>query len=463
MRIKHRPEDFRVEELLVDGYLQRSGSFRVYRVKKRKRTSFEAAEVLADLVGCPASEVGLAGLKDRQGVTIQYMSVPVKKPVQHVSDDLVIESAGFAGEALESRHSRGNAFEVRVRGVSSREFETLASELAAVREQGVVNYFGEQRFGNLRFGQGWIARELALGRHEKALQQLLCASSEQDDERNRRYKTAWLRNWGDWRECREIAGRAGQFHSVFEHLARHPDDFAGAFTYVSSRLRLIHLYAWQSHLWNRTVANYVRETCSRKTCFWVETPEGRLYFPRGAWTPDPTLQGSWRIPGPHLEDVTHPKQRELYEKALALDELTPQQFAIEGVSGFQLKGEERELVIHPRDLRVKEEERDLEGFLRLRLGFELPRGAYATMLLARLFPSPDVPEEEAPEHRDKLRRPRRKREAGHGAAHETRGPRGPRGAGGDRGARAPRTDRGPQQGPWRSGPRGGARGDRSGR
>ncbi len=409
MRIKHRPEDFRVEEQIAEGYLKDSGRFRVYRVKKRKLTSLEAADVLADLAGCPASEVGLAGLKDRQGVTVQYMSVPVRKPVQHYGDDLVIETAGFADEMLESRHSLGNSFDLRLRGVTSREFEGLETELAAVREQGVINYFGEQRFGNLRFGQGWIARELALGNHEKALQQLLCSSSEQDDERNRRYKAAWQRCWGDWRECRDIAGRAGQFHSVFEHLAREPEDFAGAFTYVSSRLRLIHLYAWQSHLWNRTVANWVRESGSRKDSFWVESIEGRLFFPAGALLADPTMNNNWRIPGPGLEDVTHPRQRELYVKALSLDGLSPEQFRIEGVSGFQLKGEDRELVIHPRNLRVAEEDRDLDGFLRLRIGFDLPRGAYATMLLARLFPAPDVPVEEEPQFRDRLARPRRSR------------------------------------------------------
>src|SRR5690349_3277158 len=115
MRIKHRPEDFRVRELLAEGYMKESGRHRVYRVKKRKRTSLEAAAVLAELAGCPASDVGMAGLKDRQGVTIQYMSVPVKKPVWLDELDLVIEPEGFADEQPESRPSQGNAFEVRLR------------------------------------------------------------------------------------------------------------------------------------------------------------------------------------------------------------------------------------------------------------------------------------------------------------------------------------------------------------
>jgi tRNA pseudouridine13 synthase len=298
---------------------------------------------------------------------------------------------------------------VRLRGLTLTELEGLQPELESVRSHGVLNYFGEQRFGNLRFGQGWIARELALGRHERALEQLLCSPSDQDDDHHARFKQAWRKCWGDWRRCRDIAGSAGAHHSVFEHLTKNPTDFGGAFRYISSRLRLIHLYAWQSHLWNRTVASWVRETHPRKEVFWVESLEGRLVFPRGALHEDASFQNRWRLPGPKLEDVSNPRQRELYEKALALEELKPEQFTIEGISGFQLKGEERELVILPRRLRCEELERDTEqGLVDVKLAFELPRGAYATMLLARLFPTAEAPGPEDPRHADRLksRRPR---------------------------------------------------------
>ena len=117
-------------------------------------------------------------------------------------------------------------------------------------------------------------------------------------------------------------------------------------------MRLIHLCAWQSHLWNRAVASYVRELTTRTTLVWVESLEGRLAFPRGALAVDPAMKNRFRIPGPRLEDVTHAKQRELLGKALELEGLEPGQFSIEGVSGFQLKGEERELVVEVRALEV---------------------------------------------------------------------------------------------------------------
>jgi tRNA pseudouridine13 synthase len=379
LKLKSKPGDFVVSELLREDYLRPRGRFRVYRVTKKKRTSLEAAGTLARLAGVPAGEVGVAGLKDRQGVTTQYMSVAGGRPVRLRTPELRIEPVGFAEEVLESRHSLGNRFEVTVRAVPQGTLPRIEASLAAVREHGLVNYFGEQRFGNLAAGQGWIARDLALGKHGRALERLLCAGSERDDLKNRKFKAALASRWGDWRACREIAGVFGAHHSVFEHLARHPDDFAGAFRHVASRLRLIHLYAWQSHLWNRAVARYVEEVTPPAERISVSTPEGRLCFARGALAADPAMQGSFRLPGPRLEDVAHPRQRDLLAHELAREGVRPEEFRIEGVPGFQMKGEDRKLLLHPSGIRMTETPRGLV------FTFELARGAYALLVVQRLL------------------------------------------------------------------------------
>jgi tRNA pseudouridine13 synthase len=382
MKLKSKPQDFRVHELLVPGYLGRRGRWRVYRVTKKKLTSLEAAKALAELARVPPSEVGLAGLKDRQGITTQYMSVAGGRPARWRSDDLKIEHVGFASGPLTSDCSEGNAFEVTLRNLSDSLMARLPPAVEEVRAHGFVNYFGEQRFGNLRFGQGWIARDLALGEHERALKSLLCGRSEQDDEHHRAFKTLLAKRWGDWRACRDIAGKFGAHHSVFETLIKDPEDTLGALRRVASRLRLIHLYAWQSHVWNRAVARYVASVVPGKEQQNVEALEGRLVFARGELPLDPSMGNSFRLPGPGLADVLHAKQRECLAAVLALEGLQPEEFRIDGIPGFQLKGEDRALVVHPRRLRAMPDERDPR---RVTLAFELPRGAYATLLVARLL------------------------------------------------------------------------------
>ena len=85
-----------------------------------------------------------------------------------------------------------------------------------------------------------------------------------------------------------------------------------------------------------------------------------------------------------------PEQRALLEDALAVERLVPASFDIQGVPGFQLKGEDRSLFVTPRHLRVRPSERDpLNRGLRLiKLRFELPRGSYATLVVKRLLARP---------------------------------------------------------------------------
>lgn len=380
MKLKQKPGDFRVEELLDTSILSERGKHRVYRVSKRKLTSMDAVALLAREAGVAPGEISIAGLKDRQGVTVQYMSAPGGRRVETNTPLLKVETLGSCSRPLSSEDSGGNAFAIVLRDVSAAELKTLRANLEPVRQHGLPNYFGEQRFGNLRGHQGWIARDLALGRAEDALKSLLASRNEHDDPDTARFKDALLARWGDWRGCRDIAGRFGAHMRVFEHLARNETDFAGAFRYIASKLRLIHLYAWQSHLWNRAVSNWVSDTTSKAERLSVRGPEGPLAFSRGAYALDPTMNGVFRLPGAGLADVAHPLQRDLLALALRGEDMQPGEFRIQGVPGFALKGEDRPLFVVPRSLRLAE--REEEGVAVL--SFELPRGAYATLVVARL-------------------------------------------------------------------------------
>jgi len=392
MKLKQRPGDFRVEEILRDDVLRPAGEHRVYRVTKRKHTSLEAARVLGELAGVAPGQVAMAGLKDRQGVTRQYMSIPRGKPVQLHDSLLSIEPVGFALGELQSSDSVGNLFRIVVRDLDALEEARMRAGLPAVREHGLPNYFDEQRFGNLRHNQGWIALDLVHGRVEAALKRLLTAVSDHDDAGARAFKSALYRHWGDWRACRDVAGKFGAHHSLFEHLRRDEQDFAGAFRHVASRLRLIHLYAFQSHLWNRALALHLERACPAGERFALPGREGRLVFPEGALPLPAAWQGMLPLPGDRLAGVELADQQALFTEVLATLGLARETFAIEGVPGFQLKAEPRAAVARPAHLRLRPAEPDPEnpGRRSARLSFQLPRGAYATLVVRRLV-GPSAP------------------------------------------------------------------------
>jgi tRNA pseudouridine13 synthase len=399
MKLKQRVEDFRVRELLMEEPRKERDEFRVYRVTKRKLTSVEAAAELAREAGAVPADVSMAGLKDRQGVTIQHMALERGPVVSIKRPDLRIETVGWWPEALTPAHSEGNAFEIVVRALDQETLDTIRGGLGTLREEGLINYFDDQRFGNLRHGQGWVVLDLIRGDHEKALKRMLASLSRHDGQRHSGFKAELRRRWGDWQACRDAAGRFGAHHSVFEHLKRNPDDFAGAFGHVATRVRLIHLYAFQSHLWNRAVAELVRARTGPRERIVVRSLEGALVFPvAGAGPSDP--KATFRLPGVGLADVTDATQRELLEEALAVERLVPADLEVRGVPGFAFKGEDRPLVVRPAHLRIRPAEPDPlnRGMRLVRIRFELPRGSYATLLVRRLAARP-VPPRETPQGR----------------------------------------------------------------
>jgi tRNA pseudouridine13 synthase len=439
VKLKQRPADFKVHELLRDGVIGPKGEHCIYKVTKQKRTSFEAAQELADLVGVAPNKVSMAGLKDRQGVTDQYMSIPRGKPLEFHRPDLQIETVGFAKNELSSEDSAGNGFEIVVRDLGPREVRRLRESLPSVREHGLPNYFDEQRFGNLKHKQGWIALDLVRNNYEDGLKRLLTAVSDFDPRRDKAFKSGLYRHWGDWKTCRDIAGRFGQHHSIFEHLHKHNGDFAGAFRYVASRLRLIHLFAFQSHLFNRVAAAYLETEVDARKRFAVHIREGRLVFPRDEVPMRPEWNGNMMLTGAGLEGVEDHRQRALYEKVLRHWKLTPDEFRIENVPGFALKAEPRQFVIYPGDLRMRPAEPDRmhSGRKLVRMRFQLPRGAYATLVVRRLLGGTQDSEREAQGTHGRGRTLGRR-----GHAHEPRPePRrhqgGGGGGGGRRGRRTP--------------------------
>jgi len=154
-RIRAAPDDFRVEE--VPAYLpQGSGSHLYLLVEKRDLTT---RDLVAALVaeGLQESQVGVAGLKDKSAVTVQWLSLPRRfesaaEALQALPGVRVLERA-YHRNKLGIGHLRGNRFVVTVRDVDGggAEAERRAREvLAALARAGVPNYFGPQRFG--RFG-----------------------------------------------------------------------------------------------------------------------------------------------------------------------------------------------------------------------------------------------------------------------------------------------------------------------
>ncbi|MEW6648356.1 MAG: tRNA pseudouridine(13) synthase TruD [Pseudomonadota bacterium] len=174
--LRSTADDFIVEEDLghaPDG----CGDHVLLQVRKRDTNTEWLARELAAFAGIKAADVGFAGLKDRHAVTTQWFSLhlPAAEPDWRRFDCAGVQILDRQRHRRKLRRGelRGNRFHLVVRQLEG-DLAGLDARLQRVREQGVPNYFGAQRFGidggNLAAAEALLAgRRQEPDRHKRGL------------------------------------------------------------------------------------------------------------------------------------------------------------------------------------------------------------------------------------------------------------------------------------------------------
>lgn len=159
---KASTDDFKVDEIL--GFeLSGAGEHQFLRIEKRGLNTEELVRRLAISINKPIKSIAYAGLKDRQAMTTQWLSV-------HCPGEVIPDVSSLQGDGwrvLESnRHLKklktgalaGNQFTLVVRDIS--DADAVDARLQLIKASGVPNYFGPQRFGH--HGQNLLKAEALL-------------------------------------------------------------------------------------------------------------------------------------------------------------------------------------------------------------------------------------------------------------------------------------------------------------
>jgi tRNA pseudouridine13 synthase len=385
MKLKQRPEDFQVtESWRFDD--DPSGDHFVYLMDKQKLSTFEAVDRICDLFRIQRAAVSYCGLKDKQGRTTQLVAIR-GRPVELQEPDLRLKPLGRSREPLSAENTTSNRFAVTVRDLSEEDVARLAASVAEVRRLGVVNYFDSQRFGSLKHGQGFIVKDLMRGEFEAALRNVLARPSELDRSDDARVKTFWKEHWGEWDRKNPYPG-AERYAPVIRWLRLHPDDYRGALLRTEPRWRALQVFAYQSWLWNEGVKSYLRAVVGVPHLASIRYQAGTLLFPRELDAAQarllrdrtfPLLAPATRFDDPTVERAAL--------SVLGREDQSLADLAVPGTPEIHFDPEERPLLVSPGRLALGEAKRDElnKGRLRVNVAFTLPPGAYATLVVKRLF------------------------------------------------------------------------------
>lgn len=168
-QLRASAEDFAVEE--VPAYLPVGAGDHLYLwVQKRDCAAPVLLSTLSRALRVGERDIGIAGAKDAAAVTRQWVSVPRAAEARLQTDETkrTLAAAGIEvletklhGNKLRTGHLRGNRFVLTVRGVDvAGAKDGLQPMLASLRERGMPNFYGPQRFGrdaqNVARGLDWL-------------------------------------------------------------------------------------------------------------------------------------------------------------------------------------------------------------------------------------------------------------------------------------------------------------------
>lgn len=203
--IKKQPEDFIVEEIRDQAYSDQ-GRYSILLMKKRNYTTQRAIEAVARALRVKPRSIGYAGIKDKNAVTTQHISLPIRVKQESLDlKDIGIRLLGFSDAPIHLGDLKGNTFRITVRD-SSAEPKRLDEFL---------NLFGEQRFSstNPEIGEALIRKH--------------------------------------FKEATRLITETNVGYGVEEHLKSYPNDHVGALRRVPIPLLKLFVHSYQSKLWNR--------------------------------------------------------------------------------------------------------------------------------------------------------------------------------------------------------------------
>jgi tRNA pseudouridine13 synthase len=430
MTLRRQPADFRVEEIAQPEWLAGMSpeptpahQHAVWTLEKRSLTTPDAISLFARSLSVRAASISYAGLKDKHADTKQHVSVHA--PADGTNPALAAGGTaqrsgrgwsatriGWVAAPVAASIIAANRFAIVVRGLSREEAGQIERRAALLRDRAseppegapagerallVVNYFGDQRFGSARHGKGFAAAAAVRGEIEDAIRLLVATPARKDSGRTRDFTRQAAELWGRWREMADALPRCAE-RRPFEVLASG-GSMTEAFAALPDFTKTMAIEAFQSRIWNESARRVAEAIAGEGKSMRCKGTFGTMCFP------DPASLDAWRAvqvpmaaPGmPTASDAeavarmggeAHSAEvRAAIAESLRAENVHADDLRIPGLDRPFFGAAWRPLAVRVERFAISKTERDelaTGDRMRRTVTFDLPRGAYATVVLRAL-------------------------------------------------------------------------------
>ena len=262
-RIKESAEDFYVEEIIdLEKFKEKEGRNLLIKVKKKNWETLNFARVLSNVLGISQKRVGYSGTKDKNAVSVQYFMIynadeKIAEKLREVRlKDAEIEVVCFTSKNLELGDLVGNFFRVRVSDAENGErVEKITEEL---KEKGIPNFFGIQRFGSLRLITHEVGKLIIQGKYEEAFWVYVAKPFEGEREDVRKIREILWKERDAKFGLRELPKYLRYERLLLQKLREGKNELEALLS-LPKNLKLMFIHAYQSYLFNRLLSERIRE------------------------------------------------------------------------------------------------------------------------------------------------------------------------------------------------------------
>ncbi len=399
-RIKRRISDFMVKEITIDGKTYENKAFGKWPEKREQELiipenteekeqlhvtlekfnmdTSNVTRMISRTLRTSPRRIGYGGMKDKRGITTQRISIwkPDLELLKKFHSRYVsLTDAEWRDEKIEIGSLIGNEFIITVRDVELAEKELRKTVEACLKEmqKGVVNYFGEQRFGGIRMVTHRVGKLFVEGKMKEAVMLYLTSPAEGEEAEiaAARKELAETGNFAD--ATKKYPPKFRYERAIIHHLCKYPNDFVGAFQKLPKHLTYLFTHAYQSYIFNELINRRIELGVG------FEPIEGDV------------LEDGIPTAGLLGFDSKFPegKQGELEREILEKEGITLEDFRVKGFAELGCAGLRKKMIIVPKNMKIVEiaEDEENPGKRKITFSFSLDKGNYATTILREIMKS----------------------------------------------------------------------------